>query len=617
MKKSFTCIVILLNIILSFPHAYGMDESLEEGPAAKRTAVTIGKALSCSNFCIELAECQRKAITNLELNKVLYYAEAFSLAFYGESLELTFSAWERGAVSVESYETFKYQGKGVSLKSIELPQGQREEFLSSHVRLCLVSSYLLEKSLPIWKLISWHHEEDPWKDTQKLQQIDNREIYRYFKEIPSHSIPLLKILVKNSKEIESTFQTKISVQTIITALNLLKRYINEQGPCSTENRAICIREELEGSTPSILPFERSPWATLSEEVFAEQFHTVRWPLQKDPKEDDSFIFGSLFSPDDVTFPREPFASLYLRKYTLELLAISAGYGNGEALYHFRKAFDFLTDDSENEIDEKKDSLKQEVHTFIDKYFQETESLLDSQIASNLSPSFERSRVFFLKGLIKLLHYQAPREASSFFKEAIDIPRAAYLYASTAQFNGSEEQRGFYQKAVDGGFKYAKLELCKRFLGDLQSQYSAFLECGKEGLPEGYYRAAYLLKDHSELGVDLSFERLLEKAGEGGMLQAFDSLAKKSLRNKDIKNAKKYYQQMLSRGDTKAFYDMAHLFIEENNSDQALSHLQKALWFGEKELQKLDPQQPPELFKQRQYQYLELLKQMALHETPDV
>jgi uncharacterized phage-associated protein len=58
-------------------------------------------------FCNERGEL----ITNLKLQKLMYYAQAWHLAFYGEPLfDERLEAWVRGPVQPETYQRFKVFG---------------------------------------------------------------------------------------------------------------------------------------------------------------------------------------------------------------------------------------------------------------------------------------------------------------------------------------------------------------------------------------------------------------------------------------------------------------------------------------------------------------------------
>lgn len=64
-----------------------------------------------ANFFLAFADDRGEVITNLKLQKLVYYAQAWFLANYGEQLfEGDFQAWVHGPVLPELYYMYKEQG---------------------------------------------------------------------------------------------------------------------------------------------------------------------------------------------------------------------------------------------------------------------------------------------------------------------------------------------------------------------------------------------------------------------------------------------------------------------------------------------------------------------------
>lgn len=104
-------------------------------------------------------------ITNLKLQKVLYYAQMYSLQENGCALfDDDFQAWRHGPVIPGVYEIFRKYVSG-EIKSDDIV------IKNSHVTIDASAyntiSHIVEQSLPIdaWDMVFKTHETRPWKDT--------------------------------------------------------------------------------------------------------------------------------------------------------------------------------------------------------------------------------------------------------------------------------------------------------------------------------------------------------------------------------------------------------------------------------------------------------------------
>ena len=70
------------------------------------------KPLEIANFFIKIANSENEgSITNMKLNKLLYFAQAWSLTKYGEPLfEEEIQAWQHGPVVPSIYKAFRICG---------------------------------------------------------------------------------------------------------------------------------------------------------------------------------------------------------------------------------------------------------------------------------------------------------------------------------------------------------------------------------------------------------------------------------------------------------------------------------------------------------------------------
>lgn len=108
---------------------------------------------------------QHKAITNLKLQKVLYYVQVYSLQNEGQALfNDDFQAWRHGPVIPEVYDVFrKYVSDEI--------KADDKTVLSNRVEIDEITRGVIEKivektlTLDAWEMVYKTHETRPWKDT--------------------------------------------------------------------------------------------------------------------------------------------------------------------------------------------------------------------------------------------------------------------------------------------------------------------------------------------------------------------------------------------------------------------------------------------------------------------
>lgn len=123
-------------------------------------------------------------ISNLKLQKLVYYAQGFSLALLGEPLfEEEIEAWMHGPVVPDLYR--KYRDHGAA--GIPAPAGfdPSEHFDKQQLALLREVNEMYGQ-FSAWKLRNLTHEEDPWIDNYKegwsSGVIPKCQMERFFKE---------------------------------------------------------------------------------------------------------------------------------------------------------------------------------------------------------------------------------------------------------------------------------------------------------------------------------------------------------------------------------------------------------------------------------------------------
>ncbi len=115
-------------------------------------------------------------LSNLKLQKLLYYSQGLYLALRGEPLfkEKIF-AWVHGPVVGEVY--YEYQNH----KSNGIPAPDSPPELDSNTREILDEVYQVYGQFSAWKLRELTHNEPPWKNTDNGKMINHQKMKDYFK----------------------------------------------------------------------------------------------------------------------------------------------------------------------------------------------------------------------------------------------------------------------------------------------------------------------------------------------------------------------------------------------------------------------------------------------------
>lgn len=119
-------------------------------------------------------------ITNLKLQKLLYYVQAISLLLFDKkAFSEKILAWSYGPVVNEVYQEFKFnQGNEILAK-------KNIKNVSSGLYQVIVSVIESYGSMEANKLIDFTHEEEPWQNTKINEEIDVGKIKEYFDKVYS------------------------------------------------------------------------------------------------------------------------------------------------------------------------------------------------------------------------------------------------------------------------------------------------------------------------------------------------------------------------------------------------------------------------------------------------
>lgn len=118
------------------------------------------------------------AMSNLRLQKLVYYAQGFHLALRGQPLFAEpIEAWTQGPVVPELYERFKSYAAG----AIPVAEaGDAATDLPGKVKELLDEVYAVFGQFSAWKLRELTHAEPPWANTPCGTEISHQALREHF-----------------------------------------------------------------------------------------------------------------------------------------------------------------------------------------------------------------------------------------------------------------------------------------------------------------------------------------------------------------------------------------------------------------------------------------------------
>lgn len=144
--------------------------------------------LSChdiANYFLSLInEDDGDTISNMQLQKLVYFSQGFYLALYDMSLFIEpIEAWTYGPVTPELYRKYKpYEGN-----SLPKPTGIILENYDDKVKKLLDEIYVVYGQYSAWKLSEITHQHPTWKNhyqgTGDSKTIPTQELQEFFKTL--------------------------------------------------------------------------------------------------------------------------------------------------------------------------------------------------------------------------------------------------------------------------------------------------------------------------------------------------------------------------------------------------------------------------------------------------
>lgn len=135
-------------------------------------------ALNIAKYFIKLASPEEEDfITNLKLQKLLYYAQGFHLALYAKPLfNEQIKAWQHGPVVTEIYSNYKKYRTNI----LPQPDDFEMEQYDSETRELLDEIYEVYGQYTAPTLMRFTHKEPPWTGTVINEEITHPLMKKYF-----------------------------------------------------------------------------------------------------------------------------------------------------------------------------------------------------------------------------------------------------------------------------------------------------------------------------------------------------------------------------------------------------------------------------------------------------
>lgn len=138
-------------------------------------------ARNVSDYFLSLCEPEAgDTISNLKMQKLLYYAQGFHLALYNKPLfPEKITAWQYGPVVKEIYEAYSEYSYG----AIPKPRRINKKVFDAKTMDFLKEVYQVYGQYSALRLMQLTHSEPPWKNTKIGDEITTDKLHDFFKSL--------------------------------------------------------------------------------------------------------------------------------------------------------------------------------------------------------------------------------------------------------------------------------------------------------------------------------------------------------------------------------------------------------------------------------------------------
>jgi uncharacterized phage-associated protein len=131
-------------------------------------------------FLANVEEDSGDSLSNLKLQKLVYFAQGLYLAMQGAPLfHEPIEAWDHGPVIPDLYHAFKYRG----YRAIEPPDHFVADDYAPEVREILDTVLVVYGQFSAWKLRDMTHEQAPWRETLRNSEISHEMLKAFFSAV--------------------------------------------------------------------------------------------------------------------------------------------------------------------------------------------------------------------------------------------------------------------------------------------------------------------------------------------------------------------------------------------------------------------------------------------------
>ena len=155
------------------------------------------KALDVAKYAINYSNVIESPVSNLKLQKLLYYGQAATLVEKGSKcFEEPIIAWEYGPVIIDVYQIYREFGRNnipnqkeskemiFDFSKMKIVFNRSKEIIESDKKIIdkIVKAYSSIKNP--FELVKKTHQEEPWIKTRLNEEIDCNLIMKYYKRNP-------------------------------------------------------------------------------------------------------------------------------------------------------------------------------------------------------------------------------------------------------------------------------------------------------------------------------------------------------------------------------------------------------------------------------------------------
>lgn len=139
----------------------------------------IYKALDIANYFLFKAEKDEELISNLKVQKLIYYAQGIHLALFGKPIfEDPIKAWTYGPVVPSLYGRYKKYGTG----NVPPDPAFDPETIDSKTRGFLDEIYMAFGQFSAGRLIDFTHSDQCWEDAHPNKVISHKAMQESLKK---------------------------------------------------------------------------------------------------------------------------------------------------------------------------------------------------------------------------------------------------------------------------------------------------------------------------------------------------------------------------------------------------------------------------------------------------